>query len=843
MRTRRFISALSLDALAALRALSASIPLATLVACHAQSTPEGRPAIEPALANNAQAPVTPVDAGTLDAAADAASPPLDEGMPKLVVVLDDPRLSIARERDRARDPAGAARAVDAAMATATLAPAELCAWAFVAGRLHLQANETALAVVSYEHALGPDADAGPPCTLAPYLALRDAEALVRTAKPEAALARLRTVSDDLAARDEVRLTLADAHVGGGDRASAVPLWRAVLASAPHGVRWADTSLQLAAALLDGVDGRPSDHATEVLDLTTRVMVESPGVIETSDVLGLRVRAAQLARLPVAPALTALEQARQAQAWLDAANPKRASDVAGALLQTLSRGDPHPEVREAACKAAVVRAQASPRVAHPGPHGTGPAATAEAWGLAIDRCDAQEPLPSALYYGAKASTSAHRDAEALDRFARLEKLFPTHRFADDARVREAVIAQGQGDSARYVSLLASVPDTYPDGDMKGEALFRVALEKLGARDLDGARAMLDRSLTLPSEDRATGSAGRAAYFRARVSQLAGDIPDARARYATLVETQPLSFYMLLANHRLAALDADAARAAVAAAAAREAQESPGPFLTRSHPELTSAAFDRFARLLEVGDIDAARREASAGGLVADGVDPEVLWTVASCYEQAGAPGPGHAYARGRLLDFRMHWPTGRWQLAWQIAYPRPWADVVVAESASAGIPAPLTWSIMREESAFNPEAKSGANAIGLMQLLVGTGRQIARGSLVVDEDTLTRPEVSIALGTRLLASMRASFPANPSLAIAAYNSGSVPVRRWLTERGGDSFDEFVERIPYEETRNYIKRVLTSEAAYAYLYAPEALAELYALPERAAGAQAGSNLASP
>ena len=71
--------------------------------------------------------------------------------------------------------------------------------------------------------------------------------------------------------------------------------------------------------------------------------------------------------------------------------------------------------------------------------------------------------------------------------------------------------------------------------------------------------------------------------------------------------------------------------------------------------------------------------------------------------------------------------------------------------------------------------------------------------------------------------------NPSLGIAAYNSGSGPVRRWLAERGGDDFDVFVERIPYEETRNYVKRVLTTEAAYASLYAPATLDELTTIPE--------------
>jgi soluble lytic murein transglycosylase len=163
--------------------------------------------------------------------------------------------------------------------------------------------------------------------------------------------------------------------------------------------------------------------------------------------------------------------------------------------------------------------------------------------------------------------------------------------------------------------------------------------------------------------------------------------------------------------------------------------------------------------------------------------------------------------------------------------------VAAESAAAAIPEPLTWAIMREESAFNPDAKSRANAIGLMQLLVGTARLVSRGpsapATAVDEAALHKPELSIAIGARLLGSLRASFSADKALAIAAYNGGAGAVRRWLAERGADDFDVFVEHIPYDETRNYLKWVLASEAAYAYLYTPSVLDELLALPRRASG----------
>jgi soluble lytic murein transglycosylase len=800
--------------------------------CHGSTTTETRPPAEPAAAAIPAAPAPSEDAGS---ASSSVEPPLDRGLPPLSVVLDDPRLAAVRERDRAHDPAGAAHAVEAARASAMQDPSapldatRACGWAFVAGRFELQAGQYDAAATQFAMVFGAPGDAGVACALEPYARLRAAEAHVHAGQADAALDALRPLPDDFAGHDEARLATADAYVIKSDRASAIPLWRAVLASAPHGVRWADTSLQLARALLDGVAGPPADHAQDALDLATRVMIESPGVLETSDVIQLRARAAQALHRAAPPFLTPAERVRQAQAWLDDKQPRRATEVAEALLDALGKGKPKdPDARAAGCKAAILVAQALPRGKQ--------SASADAWTKAIDRCADDDGLVTALYFGAKASASAHRDAEALDRFARVEKLFPTHRLADDARMRAAQVVFDQGDAAKYRALLATLPDAYPGGDMKGEALFRLAFDAFSSRDLPAARDALDKLLTMPSEDRAAGSAGRAAYFRARVSQLSGDVQDARRRYEALVEAQPLSFYMLLAVDRLRGIDPSAVAASLAAA---QAHVEPPPFLSHEHPEIASPSFERFQRLLEVGETDAARREASAGGLTAEGVDPEVLWAVAWSYDRAGLPDLGHAYARSRLVDFRAHWPAGRWKLPWQVAYPRAWAATVAAESQAAGIPSPLTWSIMREESAFNPDAKSGANAFGLMQLLLGTARGVAKGTpLVVDEDALRRPEMSISLGARLLASMRASFPANPSLAVAAYNCGSGNVRRWLGERGGDAFDEFVERIPFEETRNYVKRVLTSEAAYAYLYAPDTLNELFALPEIASGQRASA-----
>ena len=806
-----------------LRALLRSVGMGALaVACRGGSPPPAQPASSSPAASAAFPAAGSLSDGGLAAF----------GMPPVDVVLDDPRLAAARALEQDGNDLGAAREVDRVRPGVTLEHERACAWSFVAGRLHFAADDFSESAAAFDAAAG---DAHGPCRIANYARLREAEALVRAGRGEDALTALRGAGG-LASTEEGRLATADACVAKGDRASAVADWRSLLEASPHGLRWVDTSMQLARALLDGVDGPPEARAHEANDLATRVLVEAPVVADKVDASGVRDRAAATVQHRLAPPLTPEERARQAQAWLDASQPKRARDVAESVVRALPPGE--KEHADAACKASIVRARATPR-------GRAEEA-ADAWGAAIVRCRDDDSHASALFQGARASVAARRPAEALSRFAEVEKKFPTHHLADDARFRAALVVGDEGDHARSIAMLESVADAYPSGDMGSDALFRVFLEKLERRDLDGAKAVVDRLVAVPADVLGWGSACRAEYFRARVAEMGGDVDGAKTRYASIVRGRPLSYYMLLAYGRLRALDEPLARSTVAGAVAAEAA---GPFFTRVHPELSSPEFARFVALLEVGEVDGARREAGASGWLSDSVDSEVLWAVASAFDRGGAPDVGHGFARTRLVDYRVHWPSGRWRAAWEVAFPRPWSDAVVRESDATHIPAPLTWAIMREESAFNPEARSGASALGLMQLMGGTARLIAQGtSFAWDDDALRRPDVSIALGARLLSSLRTSFPTQPALAIAAYNGGSVAVHRWLTERAGDDFDVFVERIGFDETRNYVKRVLASQAAYAFLYAPSALDEVLDLlgapdAERAGARVAGTHPALP
>jgi soluble lytic murein transglycosylase len=136
--------------------------------------------------------------------------------------------------------------------------------------------------------------------------------------------------------------------------------------------------------------------------------------------------------------------------------------------------------------------------------------------------------------------------------------------------------------------------------------------------------------------------------------------------------------------------------------------------------------------------------------------------------------------------------------------------------------------MREESSFYPEVKSSANAFGLMQLIVPTATWVAAGTPYGhDETALKTPEANIGLGVRLLGKLQTKH-AHRALAIGAYNGGSGAVDRGMRARGNEELDVFVEHIPWEETRNYVKRVLSSQAAYAYLEGEAAFDRFLALP---------------
>jgi soluble lytic murein transglycosylase len=438
---------------------------------------------------------------------------------------------------------------------------------------------------------------------------------------------------------------------------------------------------------------------------------------------------------------------------------------------------------------------------------------------------------ALFLAGKYAMSERSFLPAAQTFEKLEAEHPKSSLADDARLSAALAYRELGVGARFTELLSTMPEAYPEGDMTVEGLFRLAVERVDRGDWSGAASVLERAISIVGDkdaDRGLELAGRERYFAARAELALGRREQALAGFERVVSEVPFSYYMLNAYSRLASLEPSRAKRAREAGFVR-AEKTARPAVPRAVLELPGYA--RALELLRVGDTPAAVSELEAAGLARPGAGPDLLWAAARAYATAGAFKLAHDIARSRLTDWLSRWPAADWADAWRVAFPRPYRELVDRQASGQKLSSSLVYAIMREESAFDPDAESIADAYGLMQLIVPTARIAAKGTnLPHDRRALKRPSVNVELGCRTLSRFSRIFSDNPLLAVPAYNAGPNRVKQWLTENRVPDFDLWVESIPFVETRRYTKRVLASRAAYAFLYEPATAEQAMLLPER-------------
>ncbi len=181
-------------------------------------------------------------------------------------------------------------------------------------------------------------------------------------------------------------------------------------------------------------------------------------------------------------------------------------------------------------------------------------------------------------------------------------------------------------------------------------------------------------------------------------------------------------------------------------------------------------------------------------------------------------------RGYTVDgIRLGWDIRRREGAWnarllRIIYPFPYRDIVLAEARERKLDPYLVAGLIRQESQFKADAVSSAGAVGLMQVMPGTGGLLARqmGIHRFDADMLERAEVNLHLGTAFLADLLDTYGGDVPAVLAAYNAGPSRIDRWKQFPEYRDPELFTERIPYDETRNYVKIVQRNARIYAALY---------------------------
>jgi soluble lytic murein transglycosylase len=312
---------------------------------------------------------------------------------------------------------------------------------------------------------------------------------------------------------------------------------------------------------------------------------------------------------------------------------------------------------------------------------------------------------------------------------------------------------------------------------------------------------------------------ALYWRARIAEDEKDYELARAWYTKLGERFHNYYYGYLGRERLAALPAVAVNAALrqdATLAHIPEMKAAGPEAQELEPPPNQLRAEKSRLLVNAGLNEFAIRELQAeqGGQGARWATLQI----ARIYADGGETHRAIQFLKKALPGYYSIDLAGLPRAYWEILFPKIyWSDLQHQAQANALDPY-LVASLIRQESEFNPNALSHANACGLMQLLpkVGKGEAKAAHLKGFSTSSLFAPSINIQLGTHYFREMVSQYNGQVEYALAAYNAGSNRVDDWLQSGRYRDVPEFVESIPFTETREYVQAIVRNARVYERLY---------------------------
>jgi soluble lytic murein transglycosylase len=382
------------------------------------------------------------------------------------------------------------------------------------------------------------------------------------------------------------------------------------------------------------------------------------------------------------------------------------------------------------------------------------------------------LEEALYSGGNMYLIRQDDAKAIDQYLALVEHFPNSVYAPNSHWRAAWLCYRQR--------------RYPDA----------------------ARLMDEQIVTYPASTQIPG----ALYWRARLYEdVEHDFGQALNYYNKLNTSYVNSYYAILARQRIAEIGQ---RPDVSPATAlASVPEVDDPELTDVLPEndphlikarlLANAALNEYIR----PEIQLSETSSEWGA-----------FAEAEIYESFGESTRAlQAMKRSKIPFFSL--PVKDVPMAyWQLLLPRPYWATLETDARANGLDPYLVAALIRQESEFNPDAVSRMNAYGLMQLLPSVGKSMARtqGQRHFKTNELLDPTINLQLGTQDLRKSIDHYGGQVDYALAAYNAGDSPVHQWMSVNNYKDIAEWVESIPYTETREYVQAILRNRELYREVY---------------------------
>jgi peptidoglycan lytic transglycosylase len=414
----------------------------------------------------------------------------------------------------------------------------------------------------------------------------------------------------------------------------------------------------------------------------------------------------------------------------------------------------------------------------------------------------------LYALAQAQRSEKKESEMFAALDQIAQKYPQSKWNEDGLMAAGNYYWVELNRTKAASYYQRELDVFPGGKNAFNVEWRIAwvsyLDRLSDSDDRLTAFLLKYPLSANTVD--------ALYWLGRNAERANNPARARSYYNKAVERFPETYFGHTAAMRLAKLG--------------PGEESPVDILDKIPPApplrpfdepIPAAASDRWSRAQALRTIgfDASAEQELKNAFFATG-SPRFLAEAAEAAFDQGHFGAGMAYGRIIVPNFDARKFEDVPISVWKVLYPLPYEAAVRREAAKNDFDPMLAAGLMRQESTFQADAVSHANAIGLMQVLPKTGKLLAKQLKVrYSRNKLFEPDYNLELGMLYVAGLLRNTGA-PEYALAAFNAGEDRIAAWRAERSYEEIPELVESIPFTETRDYVQIVLRNAEVYRMIY---------------------------
>lgn len=420
----------------------------------------------------------------------------------------------------------------------------------------------------------------------------------------------------------------------------------------------------------------------------------------------------------------------------------------------------------------------------------------------------------LYLLAEIARSANDDNTQNGCLNELRSSSPQSGWLQEALLSAANKYLLRKDLPNATAMYAELAQRFPTGKYGPSAHWKAAWLAYRLGRIADAKKQFEEQVTLfPNSNEVPN----ALYWRARIAEDENDVGRARAYYLKLSARFRNYYYAILARERLPELK----RVGIEEDAVLEKipETQPQNPVVESADGVTDVRLQK-ARLLTNGALfDLAIKELQPA--VTEGDKPWVIGEIVRLHQEAGRPYTAlQTLKRALPTYFAVDIATLPKSFV-EILFPRPYWQDLKANSVANGLDPYLVASLIRQESEFNAGAVSHANAYGLMQLLPAVGKRVAHDVKLKPFSTarLLEPAANIKLGTRYFRDMIADNGGKVEYALAAYNAGTNRVADWRAGGAFRDIPEFVESIPFTETRDYVQAIMRNVAVYKKVYGAE------------------------